>query len=304
VSWIDAGVGCSQYRTDYTSHWMEPATLAVSPPMRRQLAAPRHLLDRPVCRRCAPPSPAPRPLVVDRQKRSDPRITVSPPTIFDDNIAFKSACDLYSRAASSPTATPKRFCTARRIDGAQARLSPYNWLWRLSADDQEMTAHHIGDNSLPRRPPEGPRGPSVGRIGGFRLCSRTRRVGFRHCVDAYHFIATMSFYFFLLFGSPPNCSSIRCSRCLHRGRPDSHRHVPGRSFIDAFFFIKRLSQPWALATLVPHAVGKVNSPPSRSSRRRSLTAVRDRSFIRFSKPKGQIAMAERPWWRITMSHPP
>ncbi len=131
------------------------------------------------------------------------------------------------------------------------------------------------------------------RIGAFDLFT-TGASGF-DLRDPYHFIATMSWPMFFLCLVVSELLINSGFALLYIAVPGSIANVPGRSFIDAFFFSIETLATVGYGTMVPATrYGHVISAIEIICGIVYTAVVTGVIFIRFSKPKAKIVYAERP----------
>jgi inward rectifier potassium channel len=145
----------------------------------------------------------------------------------------------------------------------------------------------------PPRPSRKDRAVRSVRIGAFDLFT-TGASGF-DLRDPYHFIATMSWPMFFLCLVVSELLINSGFALLYIAVPGSIANVPGRSFIDAFFFSIETLATVGYGTMVPATrYGHVISAVEIISGIVYTAVVTGVIFIRFSKPKAKIVYAERP----------
>jgi inward rectifier potassium channel len=155
-----------------------------------------------------------------------------------------------------------------------------------------------GDDSL-KRPPRKHRAARSARsvrsvrVGAFDLFT-TGASGF-DLRDPYHFIATMSWPMFFLCLAVSEVLINSGFALLYIAVPGSIANVPGRSFIDAFFFSIETLATVGYGNMVPATrYGHVISAIEIICGVVYTAVVTGVIFIRFSKPKAKIVYAERP----------
>jgi inward rectifier potassium channel len=131
------------------------------------------------------------------------------------------------------------------------------------------------------------------RIGAFDLFT-TGASGF-DLRDPYHFISTMSWPMFFLCLVVSELLINSGFALLYIAVPGSIANVPGRSFIDAFFFSIETLATVGYGNMVPVTrYGHVVSAVEIICGIVYTAVMTGVIFIRFSKPKAKIVYAERP----------
>ena len=155
-----------------------------------------------------------------------------------------------------------------------------------------------GDDSIKRPPREhraarSARAVRSVRIGAYDLFT-TGASGF-DLRNPYHFIATMSWPMFFLCLVVSELFINSGFALLYIAVPGSIANVPGRSFIDAFFFSIETLATVGYGNMVPATrYGHVISAIEIIGGVVYTAVVTGVIFIRFSKPKAKIVYAERP----------
>jgi inward rectifier potassium channel len=152
-----------------------------------------------------------------------------------------------------------------------------------------------GDDGLKHAPRKhrAARSARAVRIGAFDIFTTgASRFDLR---DPYHFIATMSWPMFFLCLVVSELLINSGFALLYIAVPGSIANVPGRSFVDAFFFSIETLATVGYGTMVPATrYGHVISAIEIICGIVYTAVVTGVIFIRFSKPKAKIVYAERP----------